>query len=143
MPRLYSSCCSCEKQIIMMSCCKHGYPWRSLATCLYRPLLSAGLLGYIMYQHRYVPAGRPTLARPWLEVHRSTSPMSSPLLLQQCLTCLVRLIWMIFVIGGRWQYNCFLLDVVYKTCSIQFVVFLCNCQAFSPYASLCPRGASI
>ena len=32
--------------------------------------------------------------------------MSSSLLLQQCPTCLVRLIWMVFVMGGRWPYSC-------------------------------------
>ena len=55
---------------------------------------------------RYVLAGRPTLARPSEEVHWSTSLMSSPLLFQHCTTCLVRLIWMIFVMGGRWPYSC-------------------------------------
>ena len=39
----------------------------------------------------YVRAGRPTLARPYAVVHRSTSLMSSSLLLQQCPACLVRL----------------------------------------------------
>ena len=34
--------------------------------------------------------------------------MSSPLLLQQCPTCLVRLTLIVFVIGGRWPYSwCF------------------------------------
>ena len=31
--------------------------------------------------------------------------MSSSLLLQQCLACLVRLAWIVFVIGGRWPYS--------------------------------------
>ena len=39
----------------------------------------------------YVRAGRPAFARPYVAVHRSTSLMSSSLLLQQCLACLVRL----------------------------------------------------
>ena len=38
----------------------------------------------------YVRAGRPTLAHPYVGVHRSTSLMSSSLLLQQCPACLVR-----------------------------------------------------
>ena len=50
----------------------------------------------------YVRAGRPALARPYVRVHRSTSLMSSSLLLQQCLACLVRLTWIVFVMGGRW-----------------------------------------
>ena len=55
----------------------------------------------------YVRAGRPALARPYVGVHRSTSLMSSSLLLQQCPACLVRLTWMVFVMWGRWPYRCF------------------------------------
>ena len=55
---------------------------------------------------RCVIAGRPTLARPCEEVQRSTLLMCSPLLLQQCPACLVRLIWMAFVMGGWWSYSC-------------------------------------
>ena len=56
----------------------------------------------------YVPAGRPAFARPYVGVHRSTSLMSLSLLLQQCPACLVRLIWIVFVMGGRWPYSwCF------------------------------------
>ena len=32
--------------------------------------------------------------------------MSSSLLLQQCRACLVRLILIVFVMGGRWPYSC-------------------------------------
>ena len=32
--------------------------------------------------------------------------MSSSLLLQQCSACLVRLIFIVFVMGGRWPYSC-------------------------------------
>ena len=53
----------------------------------------------------YVPAGRPAFARPCVGVHKSTSFMSSSLLLQQCPACLVRLTWIVFVIGGRWPYS--------------------------------------
>ena len=38
----------------------------------------------------YVRAGRPAFARPYVGIHRSTSLMSSSLLLQQCPACLVR-----------------------------------------------------
>ena len=41
----------------------------------------------------YVLAGCPAFARPYVGVHRSTSLMSSSLLLQQCPACLVRLTW--------------------------------------------------
>ena len=41
----------------------------------------------------YVRAGRPAFARPCVGIHKSTSLMSSSLLLQQCPACLVRLTW--------------------------------------------------
>ena len=47
----------------------------------------------------YVRAGRPAFARPYVGVHWSTSLMSSSLLLQQCPACLVRLTWIVFVMG--------------------------------------------
>ena len=53
----------------------------------------------------YVRAGRPAFARPCVGVHKSTSLMSSSLLLQQCPACLVRLTWIVFVIGDRWPYS--------------------------------------
>ena len=53
----------------------------------------------------YVRAGRPAFARPCVGVHKSTSLMSSSLLLQQCPACLVRLTWIVLVIGGRWPYS--------------------------------------
>ena len=56
----------------------------------------------------YVLAGRPAFARPYVGVHRSTSLMSSSLLLQQCPACLVRLTWIVFMMGSRWPYSwCF------------------------------------
>ena len=48
----------------------------------------------------YAPAGRPVFARPYVGIHRSTSLMSSSLLFQQCPACLVRLTWVVFVMGG-------------------------------------------
>ena len=56
----------------------------------------------------YVRAGRPAFAWPYVGVHRNTSLMSSSLLLQQCPACLVRLAWIVFVMGGRWLYSWFL-----------------------------------
>ena len=53
----------------------------------------------------YVRAGRSVFARSYVGVHRSTSLMSSSLLLKQCPACLVRLTWMVFVMGGRWPYS--------------------------------------
>ena len=56
----------------------------------------------------YVRAGRPVFAWPYAGIHRSTSLMSSSLLLQQCPACLVRLTWIVFVMGGRWPYSWYL-----------------------------------
>ena len=53
----------------------------------------------------YVQAGHPAFAQPYLGVHRSTSLMSSSLLLQQYPACLVHLAWIVFVMGGRWPYR--------------------------------------
>ena len=61
-----------------------------------------------------VRAGHPAFARPCEGVHRSTSPMSSSQLLQQCPVCLVRLIWIAFVMGGRWPYSCCLVGYCFQ-----------------------------
>ena len=53
----------------------------------------------------YVRAGRPAFVWPYAGVYRSTSLMSSSLLDQQCPACLVRLTWIVFVMGGRWPYS--------------------------------------
>ena len=53
----------------------------------------------------YVRAGRPAFAWPYAGVHRSTSLMSSSLLLQQCPACLVLLTCKVFVRGGKWPYS--------------------------------------
>ena len=55
--------------------------------------------------YMYVRAGRPAFAWPYVRVHKSISLMSSSLLLQQCPAYLVRLGWIVFVIGGRWPYS--------------------------------------
>ena len=81
----------------------------------------------------YVRSGRPAFARPYVGVHRSTSLMSSSLLLQQCPASLVRLTWIVFVgeVGGRIVGA--LWGVASRTCSILIAAFLCNCRlAFSP-----------
>ena len=53
----------------------------------------------------YVRAGHPAFFWPYTGVHRSTSLMSSSLLLQQCPACLVRITWIVFVMGGKWPYS--------------------------------------
>ena len=53
----------------------------------------------------YVRAGHPAFAWPYAGVHRSTSVMSSFLLLQQCHACLARLTCIVFMMGGKWPYS--------------------------------------
>ena len=88
---------------------KHWHPWPSLATSPYRTSLLAGLLGYIPYTHiaaacMFELVVLLLLGHMW-GVHRSTSLMSSSLLPQQCLASLVRLTWIVFVMGGRRPYS--------------------------------------
>ena len=83
----------------------------------------------------YVRAGRPVFAQLYVGVHRSTSLMSSSLLLQQCSACLVRLIWIVFVmVDGRivGAYG----DVASRTYSILLEAVLCNCRLASSPAVL-------
>ena len=42
----------------------------------------------------------------------------------RCTACLVRLIWRVFVMGGRWPYSCCFDS---RTCSILLAAFLYNC----------------
>ena len=95
--------------IITMSCRRHGYPWPSLAPFPYRSSPLAGLQGHITYHHITAECMFElfVLLLPghmW-GIHRSVSLMSSSLLLQQCPVCLVRLTWIVFVMGGRWPYS--------------------------------------
>ena len=53
----------------------------------------------------YVRADCPTFGWPYVGFHRSISLMSPSLLLQQCPAGLVRLTWIVFVMGGRWLYS--------------------------------------
>ena len=76
----------------------------------------------------YVRAGRPAFAWPYAGVHRSTSLMSSSLLLQQCPACLVRLTCIVFVMGGRSRIVGALWGVAARTCSLLLPTFLCNCH---------------
>ena len=103
--------------IIIMSCYKHGYPWPSLSTSL--SFIASGRSWGLhpVSSHSccmYVRAGRPAFNWPYAGVHRSTSLTISSLLLQQCPACLVRLAWIVFVIGGRWPYSWCLVGCCYQ-----------------------------
>ena len=84
----------------------------------------------------YVRAGRPAFARPCVGVHKSTSLMSSSLLLQQCPACLVRLTWIVFVIGGSWPYSWCLVGCCRQDFSRLLAAILCNCRLASSPALL-------
>ena len=96
--------------IIIMSSYQGGYPWPSLATPSYHPLLPVGLQEYTPYRHRAAVCMFELVALPLLGhvkgVHKTTSLISSSLLPQHCPACLVGLIWIVFVMGGRWPYSC-------------------------------------
>ena len=94
----------------------------------------------------YVRAGRPAFARPCEGVHRNTSLMSSSLLLQQCPACLVCLIWIVFVIGGRWPYSfCFVVCCLQDLFNIAHVkIFsshLVSVHVVHPYSSIYTNAA--
>ena len=126
--------------IIIISCHRHGYPWPSLATSPYRSSPLAGLQGLHPVSSNscsmYVRAGRPAFARPYVGIHKSTSLMSSSLLLQQCPAYLVRLTWIVFMMGGRWPYSWCKWGVAARTCSILLATFLCNRRLASSPAVL-------
>ena len=91
-----------------MSCHEHGYPWPALATFPYRSSPLAGLQSYIPYPHIAAECMFELdvlLLHGHMWAHRSTSLMSSSLLLQQGPACLVRLTLIVFVMGGRWPYS--------------------------------------
>ena len=65
--------------------------------------------------------------------------MSSSLLLQQCSACLVRLAWIVLVMGGRWPYSWCFVGVAARTCSILLATFLCSCRLASPAVLLASK----
>ena len=125
--------------IIIMSQPQHGYPWPSVATPPYRPLLPAGPQYYIPYRHRAAVCRFKMVVLPLLVhvkgVNRSTSLMCSSVHLQRWPVCLVRLILMVFMMGGQWSLQLPLCGVLppglVPYCS-QHSCVVCR-QAFSPY----------
>ena len=88
---------------IIMSCYQHGYS-NPLSThlpivhCFRQILRATSRIGTDLL---YVGSNWTScFARPREEVHRSTSLTSSSQILQQCPACLVRLILIVFVMGG-------------------------------------------
>ena len=117
------------------------YPSSSLATPPYRPLLPAGLQGYISYRHRAVVCRFELVVLPlFVHVKGSTSLMNLPLIFQQCFASLVRLTWTVFVMGGKWPYSCcfvgYCLQDLQHSCVVVVKLFL------QPFCQR-PRSASI
>ena len=77
----------------------------------------------------YVWAGHPAFARTYVGVHRSTSLMSSSLLLLQYPACLANLTWIVFVMGGRWPYSWCLAGCCRQNISsnIEYIHNVCVC----------------
>ena len=106
---------SIEKNIfghfIIISSHQHGYHWPSHAILVSSNASnrSSGLRPVSAQSScMHDRASRSDFPRPCEGVHRSTSLMSSSLLLQQCPACLVRLILIVIMMGGRWMYSgCF------------------------------------
>ena len=93
--------------IIARSRHQHRYPWPFLATLLSSIAFSRSSgVHPVSAQSCCILAGWPAFAHPYKGVHRSTSHISSSLLLQQCPACLVRLTWIVFVIRRKWLYSC-------------------------------------
>ena len=84
----------------------------------------------------YVRAGRSAFTWPYMGVHRSTSLMSSSLPLQLCPACLVRLTWIVFVIGGRWLYSWCLVGCCRRELFNILATSLCNCRLVSSLGTL-------
>ena len=72
----------------------HGYPWLSLATALYRPLLPAGLKGYIPYRHRAAVC-RFELVVLLLHVHVKGSTVVHHLWARPYFSCNVLHVWFV------------------------------------------------
>ena len=103
--------------MMIISCPWHGYPWLSLSRHFSLSFIASGSSSGLhpVSSHSccmYVRAGCPAS----VGVHRSTSLMSSFLLLQQCRACLVRLTWIVFVMGVRWPYSWYLVgSIIWKS----------------------------
>ena len=90
-------------------CHEHGFKWLSLSICLYHPSHSAGPPESILCLYRTV-IGRfePYVKHLLVRVKEFTEPRlwAHSYFSISDLACLVRLIWLVLEIGGRWPYSC-------------------------------------
>ena len=79
---------------------------RSLLPSVHRPWLVFRATSRILTELLYVClTWSSCFCSAICEVHRSTTLMSSSLLLRRCPVCLFRLTWIVFVMGCRWPYS--------------------------------------
>ena len=118
--------------IIIILFHQHRYPCPFLDTPPYRSSLPAGPQCYTPYSHRAAVCRFELVVLLFLGHVKGSIGVhhwwARTLLLQQCLACLVRLIWTVFVMGGWWPYSCRFVGVAFTTCSILLAAFLCSCR---------------
>ena len=142
---VYYSCWVYISRWIIKSRCQHRSPWPSLTTSLSSIAPRKSSRQYIVSVRS---SSYPTFGRPCEGVHWSISLMSSSLLLQQCHICLVHLIWIVFVIGGKCLYNCCFVgyclqdlfstarNILVKLPSSFFSIRLVSVHVVHPYTSI-------
>ena len=116
-----------------MSRHQNGYPWPSLTTPPYHPLLLAGLQGYNPYQHRAAICTIELVILPLLgHVKGSTGVITYELVpTSPAVSCMSGSSDLVFVMGGKWPYSCCFVCAASSTCSVLLATFLCSCyQAF-------------
>ena len=94
--------------IIIMPCHWHGYTWPSLATSPYYSSPLAGLQCYIPYPHIAAVSMFELVVLLLLGHMRWSTGVHHlwpRLCMSSCPACLVRLAWIVFVMGGRWPYS--------------------------------------
>ena len=99
----------CDHHLIILSGHQHGYHRPSISIPPYRSSFPVGpqATPRILTELLYVGSSRPPcFCMAMSGVHKSTSLMSLSLFLLQCPAYLVRLTWIVFLMGSRWPYSC-------------------------------------
>ena len=115
-----------KDSFIIISCRQLGYPWPSIATAPYHSTLRVGPQGYIPYPHRAAGC-RFELAVLLLFDHMRGSIGVHHLWahLWACPACLVRLTWIVFVMGDWWPYSwCFVRYCLHDLFNIARSIFV-------------------
>ena len=103
-------------------------------TLLYRPSLPVGLQGNIRIGTELLYVGYCLSSCLCSSMWRGPQEYVTYEFVSTSPACLVRLTWIVFVMGGRWPISCCFESAASRTCSILLAAFLCSChQAFSSY----------